>query len=105
MWDQVNQLHAHHGDVPPEIRVLKLQEECGEAAEALIGLRGWNSRKGKCRTGDDLLDELADVIITAAVAMAGISPSTAAAEQHFQRRLSTVLDRAGLTGTEHRAER
>jgi XTP/dITP diphosphohydrolase len=97
VWDQVGQLHLHHGEVPPEMRVLKLTEEVGEAAEALIGLHGWNSRKGKCRTRDDVLDELADVIITAAVAMAGIAPAAADAEEHFQRRLSTVVARAGLS--------
>jgi hypothetical protein len=40
MWEQVGQLHAHHGDVPVEMRLLKLTEEVGEAAEALIGMRG-----------------------------------------------------------------
>jgi NTP pyrophosphatase (non-canonical NTP hydrolase) len=64
MWDDIQRLHEYHGDVPAEIRVLKLAEEVGEAAEALIGMRGFNKRKGVCRTRDDLLDELADVIIT-----------------------------------------
>ena len=35
MWDQVGQLRAHHGDVPVEIRLLKLTEEVGEVAEAV----------------------------------------------------------------------
>lgn len=98
MWDQIGRLHLHHGEVPAEIRILKLTEEVGEAAEALIGLRGLNSRKGICRTRDDLLDELCDVIITAAVAMCGISdggPEEAAA--HLQRRLASVTSRAGLS--------
>ena len=95
MWDQVDQLHLHHGEVPPETRVLKLTEEI--AAEALIGLNRWNSRKGKCRTRDDVLDELADVVITEAVAMAGIAPGATDAEERFQRRLSTVVARAGLS--------
>ena len=72
MWDQVGQLHAHHGDVPAEVRLLKLTEEVGEAAEAFIGMQGMNSRKGTCRSRDDLLAELSDVIITAAIAMSGI---------------------------------
>jgi len=37
-------LHAHHGEVPVEIRLLKLTEEVGEAAEALIGMQGLNRR-------------------------------------------------------------
>ena len=31
MWDQVGQLHAYHGEVPVEVRLLKLTEEVGEA--------------------------------------------------------------------------
>jgi len=52
MWDDIKRLHEFHGEVPVEIRLLKLTEEVGEAAEALIGMRG-NSRKG-CRTREDL---------------------------------------------------
>ncbi|HET9898971.1 MAG TPA: MazG-like family protein [Streptosporangiaceae bacterium] len=96
MWEQVGRLHAHHGDVPVEIRLLKLTEEVGEAAEALIGMQGLNSRKGICRTRDDLLAELADVIITAAVAMSGIAGDVEEARSHLERRLTIVSGRAGL---------
>ena len=96
MWDKVGDLHAYHGDVPAEVRLLKLTEEVGEAAEAFIGSHGMNKRKGTCRTQDDLLDELADVIITAAVAMSGITGNTDEARNHFERRLSTVTARVGL---------
>ena len=96
MWDEVGRLHAHHGDVPVEIRLLKLTEEVGEAAEAFIGVHGLNSRKGVCRSRDDLLDELADVIITAAVAMSGVTGDVDEARSHLERRLATVSARAGL---------
>ncbi len=96
MWDQVGQLHAHHGDVPAEVRLLKLTEEVGEAAEAFIGMQGLNSRKGNCRSRDDLLAELADVIITAAVAMSGIAGDVEEARGHLERRLAVVTERAGL---------
>ncbi len=96
MWDQVGQLYAHHGDVPAEVRLPKLTEEVGEVANAFIGMHGWNSRKGVCRTRDDLLDELADVIITAAVAMSGITGDVDEARSHFERRLAAVTERAGL---------
>ncbi len=82
MWDEVERLHAFHGDVPLEVRLLKLTEEVGEAAEALIGMKGLNSRKGVCRTREDLLDELADVIITAAVAMCGVTGDMDGARSH-----------------------
>jgi NTP pyrophosphatase (non-canonical NTP hydrolase) len=96
MWDQVSRLHAHHGDVPLEIRLLKLAEEVGEAADAFLGARGLNSRKGICRTPDDLLDELSDVIITAAVAMHGITGDAEQARRHLDRRLAAVMTRADL---------
>jgi NTP pyrophosphatase (non-canonical NTP hydrolase) len=96
MWDQVGQLHAHHGDVSAEVRLLKLTEEVGEAAEAFIGMQGLNSRKGTCRSRDDLLAELADVIITAAIAMSGIAGDVDEAASHLERRLAVVTERAGL---------
>jgi NTP pyrophosphatase (non-canonical NTP hydrolase) len=96
MWDQVGQLYAYHGDVPAEVRLLKLTEEVGEVAEAFIGMQGLNSRKGICRTRDDLLAELADVIITAAVAMSGITGNVDEARSHLERRLAAVSERAGL---------
>jgi NTP pyrophosphatase (non-canonical NTP hydrolase) len=100
MWEHIGQLHAHHGEVSPEGRLLKLTEETGEAAAAYIGMTGMNSRKGICASRDDVLDELADVIITAAVAMAGIVGDSAAARRHFEQRLATVLGRAGITAQE-----
>jgi NTP pyrophosphatase (non-canonical NTP hydrolase)/predicted kinase len=102
-WEHIARLHAYHGDVPPEVQLLKLTEEVGEAAEALIGMHGWNRRKGTHATPADVLDELADVIITAAVAMSGIAGDEAAAAEHFARKLATVLSRAGLGAAESRA--
>jgi hypothetical protein len=53
-------------------------------------------RKGVCRSREDLLDELADVIITAAVAMTGITGDVDEASSHLERRLAAVTERAGL---------
>ena len=97
MWDRVRRLHEYHGDVPLEVRILKLTEEVGEVAEAFIGMRGLNSRKGICRSREDLLDELADVIITAAVAMSGVADGSAdEAAAHLERRLEVVTARADV---------
>ena len=96
MWDQVGQLYAYHGDVPVEVRLLKLTEEVGEVADAFIGMHGLNARKGVCRTRDDLLAELADVIITAAVAMIGVTGDADEARAQLERRLAAVTERAGL---------
>jgi NTP pyrophosphatase (non-canonical NTP hydrolase) len=95
MWDQIRDLHACHREVPVEISLLKLTEETGEAAEAFIGMHGLNSRKGVCRSRDDLLAELADVIITAAVAMTGVTGGDVAeARNHLEHRLAVVTERA-----------
>ena len=99
MWDQVERLSSYHGDVPVEARLLKLTEEVGEVAEAYLGIHGLNRRKGTCRTPDDLLAELADVIITAAVAMSGVAGDVNEARSHFERRITTVTTRAGLPPT------
>ncbi len=96
MWDQVGQLDGYHGDVPVEIRLLKLTEEIGEVADAFLGVHGLNRRKGICRTREDLLDELSDVIITAAVAMTGITGDVGHAHAHLDQRLAAVAARAGL---------
>jgi Helix-turn-helix domain len=95
MWDQIRDLHVRYGDVPVEIRLLKVTEEAGEAAEAFIGMHGLNLRKGVCRSRDDLLAELADVIITAAVAMTGVTEGDIdEARSHLEQRLAVVTERA-----------
>ena len=96
MWDEVGQLYAYHENVSIEVRLLKLTEEVGEVADAFIGMHGLNGRKGVCRSRDDLLAELADVIITAAVAMSGVTGDTEEARSHLERRLAVVTERAGL---------
>jgi 8-oxo-dGTP pyrophosphatase MutT (NUDIX family)/NTP pyrophosphatase (non-canonical NTP hydrolase) len=97
VWDDVGGLLDYLGrDVPAEVRILKLTEETGEAAQALIGMRGWNPRKGVSATQDDLLGELADVMLAAAVAMAGITQDARRAGEIFQQRLTAVMARAGL---------
>jgi hypothetical protein len=43
MWDEVAVLLDYLGRDVPEVRILKLAEETGEAAQALIGLKGLKS--------------------------------------------------------------
>lgn len=54
------------------LRLLKITEEAGEVAQAWIGVQGQNPRKGVTHTHPDVQDELCDVIVTAAVALASI---------------------------------
>lgn len=57
------------GEHEVTLRILKVAEEAGEAAKARIGMVGQNPRKGVTHEASDVAQELADVIITAAVAI------------------------------------
>lgn len=57
--------YTRHGDINLERQVIKLQEEVGEVAAALIGALGANPRKGFTHTTRDIAMEFADVVITA----------------------------------------
>ena len=67
-------LDAENGrsDAEISLRILKLTEEAGEVARAWIGVQGQNPRKGVTHTHPDVQDELCDVIVTAAVALASL---------------------------------
>ncbi|GAA2676259.1 MazG-like family protein [Streptomyces lunalinharesii] len=72
------------------LRVLKLSEEVGEAAQAVIGATGQNPRKGRSHTWDDVHAELCDVIVTAMVALRTLTPE---ARQVFEGHLRRVAER------------
>lgn len=77
-------------DVPEAVKVLKVAEEYGEATEAYIGMLGANPRKGITHGPDDVADELADVAITALVAMGSFTIDPI---QRLTRRLKHVVER------------
>lgn len=54
------------------MRILKVQEEAGEVASAVVGATGQNPRKGVTHSWHDVMEELTDVAVTAMVAMATI---------------------------------
>jgi NTP pyrophosphatase (non-canonical NTP hydrolase) len=64
-------LDAANGRADAELssRILKLTEEAGEVAAAWIGVLGSNPRKGVTHTREEVVDELADVVVTALVAI------------------------------------
>ncbi|MDT0270052.1 MazG-like family protein [Streptomyces sp. DSM 44915] len=90
----VDWLDAHDTNAPEltrVLRVLKLQEEAGEVAEAVHGVLGANPRKGASHTWADVERELCDVILTGMVALATIAPDPRAA---FAHHLDRVADRS-----------
>ncbi|MFE3072457.1 MazG-like family protein [Streptomyces sp. NPDC059247] len=59
------------------LQVLKLTEEVGEAAQAVVGVRGTNPRKGRSHSWDQVAEEVADVVITGMVTLARMRPDDA----------------------------
>ncbi|MFD8593383.1 MazG-like family protein [Kitasatospora sp. NPDC059646] len=97
-WETVQRLAAwlaEGSSQPPEmqrvLQCLKISEEAGEVAEAVIGAMGQNPRKGFSHTWDDVAGELCDVVITAMVALVRVHPDPAAA---FDAHLAKVAARA-----------
>ncbi|GAB2746220.1 MazG-like family protein [Kitasatospora kifunensis] len=78
-------------DLKKLLRVMKLSEEVGETTQAIIGVLGQNPRKGVHATWEDVHAELCDVILTAMVALATLTPE---AEEIFAKRLEHVAARS-----------
>ncbi|WP_030909905.1 MazG-like family protein [Streptomyces sp. NRRL F-5126] len=97
-WTTVERLHAwldERSALPAEqerlLRLLKLSEETGEVASAVIGATGQNPRKGVTHSWGDVEAELCDVIVTAMVALRTLNQD---AERVFAGHLRRVDDRA-----------
>ncbi|WP_311766895.1 MULTISPECIES: MazG-like family protein [Streptomyces] len=96
-WQTIARLAGRledHSDIPREQRILlqllKIQEEAGEVAEAVIGAMGQNPRKGHSHTWDDVEAEVCDVIVTGMVALARMNPD---AEAVFARHMDRIASR------------
>ncbi|MFD3381798.1 MULTISPECIES: MazG-like family protein [unclassified Streptomyces] len=99
LWESIDRIQDRLASSqparPPQeallLRMLKLSEEVGEVAEAVIGATGQNPRKGVSHTWDDVQAELCDVIITAAVALRTLTPDT---REVFAAHLARVTNRS-----------
>ncbi|MER5963642.1 MazG-like family protein [Streptomyces sp. NPDC002057] len=86
-WDTIRTLAAlfdEHGTAQGltseeqwTIQVLKLSEEVGEAAQAVIGARATNPRKGRSHGWEHVQEEVADTVITGMVSLARMRPDDA----------------------------
>jgi NTP pyrophosphatase (non-canonical NTP hydrolase) len=73
------------------LRLLKIQEEAGEVAEAVIGaMGGQNPRKGHSHTWKDVEAEVCDVIVTGMVALTRMNPEAATV---FERHMEGIVAR------------
>lgn len=77
-WLELEADHPYDGQEGLLLRLLKVQEEVGEVAQAVIGVTGQNPRKGITHTWDDVQSELCDVVITALVALRALTPDARA---------------------------
>lgn len=91
LWTWLDTHRVHDGDTGLVLRMLKLTEEVGEVAQAVIGATGQNPRKGVTHTWDDVQGELCDVVITALVALRTLTPDARAV---FERHLTRVTERS-----------
>lgn len=98
MWDYLDRLHEGFlHEIPEQTLIMKIAEEFGEAVQAHIGVTGQNPRKGVYGSREDVLKELADVIVTAGIAMIAVAEGDAAeAKHHLDQRLETVTSRVGV---------
>lgn len=101
LWDAIDALHgwldAQAGDRQGALlRVLKLVEEVGEVAQAVVGVTGQNPRKGTTHTWEDVQSELCDVAITALVALRMLTPDARAVfTRHLEKITARSLGRPG----------
>ncbi|QKW10690.1 hypothetical protein HUT18_06925 [Streptomyces sp. NA04227] len=98
LWATIEELHDWldgNRTLPPSetvlLRVLKLSEEVGEVAQAVIGATGQNPRKGASHTWSDVQAELCDVIITAMVTLRTLTPE---AREVFAGHVDRVAQRS-----------
>jgi NTP pyrophosphatase (non-canonical NTP hydrolase) len=91
LWTWLDAHRAHPDRESLLLRMLKLSEEVGEVAQAVIGATGHNPRKGTSHTWDDVRSELCDVVITAMVALRTLTPD---AREVFTAHLEGVRERS-----------
>ncbi|WP_324605090.1 NUDIX domain-containing protein [Streptomyces sp. NRRL S-87] len=77
-FDAADEAQGMRAEESHVLQVLKIGEEFGEAAQAVIGAKGTNPRKGHSHTWEDVHAEVADVVITGMVALARMRPDAAA---------------------------
>lgn len=77
-------------------RIAKIGEEFGEVIEAFIGETGQNFRKQGVSTRADTMRELADVVVTATLAMMHLSGDPQAVKDILLARQFDLAERAGF---------
>ncbi|MBG0855822.1 MazG-like family protein [Streptomyces spinoverrucosus] len=100
-WEKTAELAAFldraAAHIPPDqrsaLQVLKIGEEFGEAAQALIGVSGTSPRKGVSHTWEDVTAEVCDVIVTSMVTLhrLGVPNPEARFAEHLEQAAARTL--------------
>lgn len=77
-------------------RITKVAEELGEAIQAFIGYTGQNPRKGFQGSKTDMLNEMADVIITGQLCIQHFTKDARSTEFIINNRWAYRMQKAGL---------
>lgn len=96
VYEGIEQSQFGLGRMAVYARLTKVQEESGEVAQAFIGFLGANKRKGVTHTEEDVAKELADVVVSAMVALHDWVPSP---EQFMKEHLQVLLQRIKEEGS------
>ena len=91
LWTWLDRIDPLDGKEGMLLCMLKLSEEVGEVAQAVIGVTGQNPRKGVTHTWEDVQGELCDVVISALVALRTLTPDT---REVFSGHLARVMERS-----------
>lgn len=99
-WSKIAQLAEYYGNnitysEAVSDQMTKLTEELGEVAQAWIGVKGQNKRKGVYATGDDVAHEIVDVIVTASVMLATL---TVCPDVAFEKHYNNLMSRCEQLG-------
>lgn len=77
-------------------RIAKIQEELGEVVDAFILYTGQNPRKGKTGTFHKVCQELADVVITATLALQHLTNDLNTTKIHVRMREAEIRERTEM---------
>jgi len=83
-------------DLTDEDHVLKIGAELGEAIDALAGMKGKSRRKGVTHTLEQVLEELADVILAAACTIEHLQPGEGAVRGALERKVAAIIARSDI---------
>ncbi|MER5481543.1 MazG-like family protein [Streptomyces sp. NPDC002734] len=74
LWTWIDRNNTRPREQEVLLAVLKLSEEVGETAQAVIGAMGHNPRKGVTHDWEDVRAELCDVALSALIALRVLTP-------------------------------